>query len=72
MEKTAVTCVSWFPRGSCSGRLVGAQQEEALDLWNSCGNTHSNHTPRIDGVDAASQRVICALSSERARRMMMR
>mmetsp|Transcript_19961 Transcript_19961/g.46820 ORF Transcript_19961/g.46820 Transcript_19961/m.46820 type:complete len:442 (-) Transcript_19961:83-1408(-) len=31
MEKTAVTCVSWLPRGSCSGRLVGAQHEEEDD-----------------------------------------
>ena len=22
MEKTAVTCVSWLPRGACSGRLL--------------------------------------------------
>ena len=29
MEKTAVTCVSWLPRGTCTGRLTGAQQEEA-------------------------------------------
>ena len=25
MEKTAVTCVAWLPRGVCSGRLDGAQ-----------------------------------------------
>lgn len=28
MEKTAVTCVAWLPRGVCTGRLDGAQEGE--------------------------------------------
>ncbi|CAK8994565.1 unnamed protein product [Durusdinium trenchii] len=28
MEKTAVTCVAWLPRGVCSGRLTALEEEE--------------------------------------------
>ena len=28
MEKTAVTCVAWLPKGRCSGRLANPEEPE--------------------------------------------
>ena len=35
MEKTAVTCVAWLPRGVCTGRLDGAQDVVRRDAGRS-------------------------------------
>ena len=32
MEKTAVTCVAWLPRGVCSGRLTALEAGKTEDV----------------------------------------